>query len=139
MIKSERQKVLITYADKVISCSGILREDKTINASYNGQIAAFPVSVAMIGLIPTIRYYNNPDSKSNINKTKILEMIDAMYLYDTGNDPSNTQIDKVENLYNLVGTSRNDVLTRNDVLNRIYEYASALKQVIRTYKLVKDE
>ncbi len=133
MINNERKKHLIDCANKVISNSSIVSNDNTINASYNRHLAAFPVSVAMIGLIPTIRYYNNPDSESNVDKRKILEMIDAMYFEDTNPHSPNTQPDHISNLFRWVNPS-SDV-----VINRINEYAIALKQVIRTYKLIKDE
>lgn len=131
MISNEEKKKLFEHANKAIKACSILNDDNSINASYNSQIAAFPVSIAFIGLIPTIRHYNNPDSEASINKSKILELIDSMYLYDNKND--NPQ-GSVEHLCDLV-----EKQSDNGIREKIIKYALALKPVIRTYKLVKDE
>jgi len=98
----------------------------TINESFNGQIAAFGVSVGMVGIRPAIAIYN--DDTENCKRTEILNAIAVMLGYQTENIP-------YKKLSYLIFNCAEDELKK--YRSQVLDCANALKQVIRTYNLVK--
>ena len=123
-----RNNELIKLADKRLRASNLLMPDGSIPDSYNGSTAALGVSVAMSGLLPTLAIYyqdfdpKNPDAPCRRN---VLNVVATMI-------PSQAFSDARELLEYALSTEDSKNLA-NDVI----DCAIALKQVIRTYNLVK--
>lgn len=119
----------------------------TIYDSYNGQVAALGVSILMIGLKPTLAIYYQDAPKKEKGKAyrrALLEVIVRMlrlkedkkvyesteslvrYILDVPKNPSDGEKKLSE---------QEEKSLKTDILN----CSIALKQVIRTYKLEKDE
>lgn len=128
MITKQRKGDLIAWANYVIAQSTILKKG-TINKSYNGQIASFSVTIAMSGLKPALALYMNGSSSSDVDKTKIIDLVAQMYNEEHGgNIDGKTFYDKV--------IKEKDDEKIEQYQKTIVEYAIALKLAVRTYKLV---
>ena len=119
----ERKSKLMAYANEVIADT--FRSGR-IEDSFNGQMAAFSVSVALSGLKPTLAIYHG-DSAAIVNKDKIVEMLAKMYAKDKNGKYSNT-----EDFYKMVCGINDEKQLRQDIT----EYAIALKLTLRTFQLV---
>ena len=73
---------LIPIADEALAGSSMLSKNKTINSSYDGLVSAFPVSVAMSGLKPTIIIYAQDKDSGKVNRGVILEVLLKMMKMD---------------------------------------------------------
>lgn len=126
-ISKERKNLLMVWADEVIRDSSIYNKTKEIivSDSYNGQIAAFSVSVALSGLKPAMALYYSGKGSSDVDKKKIIELLAAMYSKE--NDQTNT-----DTFFQLVIAANGDVLA--GLQKRILEYGIALKLAVRTFK-----
>lgn len=123
-----RNNELIKLADKQLRASNLLMPGGSIADSYNGSAAALGVSVAMSGLLPTLAiYYQDFDSKDPDApcRRNVLNVVATMI-------PSQGFSDARELLEYALSTEDSKNLA-NDVI----DCAIALKQVIRTYNLVK--
>ncbi len=124
-----RKGNLVRWADECIRSSTIYKNGEIESESFNGQIAAFSVSVALSGLKPAMALYYNQSSNSDVDKTKIIELLAAMYKKEKGEN-----LDK-KSLYEKVINASGQA---EDELRRlIIEYAIALKLAIRTFKFKK--
>lgn len=130
MTTKERKNQLITMADEVIRGSVIYKNGEIISESYNGQIAAFPVSVALSGLKPTMVLYYNRDSGSSIDKRAIVKLLAEMYNKDKKEHFSD------EDFFNKV--INDNTLDDISFKRLIIEYAIALKLTLRTFKMRKN-
>lgn len=128
MITKERKNQLVTWANEVIQGSALIRNG-SINKSYNGQIAAFSVSVAMSGLKPALALYMSGSSSSDVDKSAIVELLAQMYNKEYGSNKDKNS------LYNMVISEFNPDQI-NGYREKIVEYAIALKLAVRTFKLV---
>lgn len=142
----ERKNILITWADEIIQNSHIYdrKNGEIISESYNGQIAAFSVSVALSGLKPTMAVYYSEKSSSEVDKTKVdkseedKNKVDKSKVVELLADMYNK--DKKDNLSpkafyeKIIGLSPKD---EPDMRRVIIEYAIALKLAIRTFKFNK--
>ena len=130
-----RKNELIRYADEVIRNSNIYENDIIISDSFNGQIAAFSVSIALSGLKPTLAvYYNSDASNTKIDRKKIIALLMAMCAKDSSHKGlfSDKGLSMVKNFYNEIIQSEGE---KEKVIHRIIiEYAIALKLAIRTFK-----
>lgn len=127
----KRKNQLMVLADEVIQASPIYEDNKIISESYNGQIAAFSVSVALSGLKPAMALYYSGTGSSEIDKKKIIELLAMMYNKDKSTD-TNIVNKTCSQFYQMVISSNN---TEETSLRRnIIEYAIALKLAIRTFK-----
>lgn len=138
----KRNEVLIGLADQALQSSHLFKDkDKTeIPDSYNGQIAALSVSVAMIGIRPTLAiYYQDRPKKDNSDKKDfskpyrlaVLEVVAKMMALDHFCNRENwTSRSMLE--YALSESS-----DLKELKKEVIDCAIALKQVVRTYKLVK--
>ena len=142
MMDKTKNNKLISIADKELQTSSILNvKEGSIKDSYNGSVAALSVSVAMSGLRPTLAIYYHKEDRKNV-----LEIITKMLLnsnneyYKFGSvrkDGVDIRVTNAESLLKYAFYCNDEqlkVLQRNFI-----DCAIALKQVIRTYKLKKDE
>jgi hypothetical protein len=107
----------------------ILKEDRvSIKDSFSGQTSAFSVTIAMAGLRPALAIYQK--ETEGCNRLEIVNAIAVML-----NIPFTENEKPGEKLFRMVLTCNDD--TELKVYKRnIIDCAIALKQVIRTYKLV---
>lgn len=133
-MNKSRNNELIQLADTVLRKSSMYK-DGQIPETYNGKTAALSVSVAMSGLLPTLAmYFQDYDKKKPDNpwRRTILDVV-AKMIDKPGNGP------KFEGAEELL---RHAVQNPDDLAylkKEVIDCAIALKQVIRTYKLVKNE
>ena len=78
-ITKERKNKLMVWANDVIGSSAICNDGVIISDSYNGQIAAFSVSVALSGLKPAMALYYSGKGSSDVDKKEIIKLLAAMY------------------------------------------------------------
>lgn len=127
-ISKERKNQLIVWADDVIRHSGIYNQTtrEIVSESYNGQIAAFSVSVALSGLKPAIALYYSGKGSSDVDKKEIIKLLAAMYSKEIGNQKSADQF------FQQVIAAKDNALA--DLQKKIIEYGIALKLSVRTFK-----
>lgn len=130
-ITKERKNQLMVWANEVISSSSICRNDVIISDSYNGQIAAFSVSVALSGLKPAMALYFSGKGSSDVDKKEIIKLLAKMYSKDTG-----TERDE-NDFFRLVTVASGDNLA--DLHNKVIQYGIALKLAIRTFNFKSHE
>jgi hypothetical protein len=123
---------LVKKAEEALRHSSvkILNKDKvSIKDSYNGQTSAFGITVAMAGLRPALAIYQK--ETEGCNRIEILNAIAVMQdiLFDVNKEPGRILFEMVLNC--------NDETELKAYKKNIIDCAIALKQVIRTYKLVK--
>lgn len=135
--KKKKNDDLILIADKALNETGVLFKDaakKIIFDSYNGQIAALPVSIAMTGLKPALAIYyqdkKDQDNKEKANRRAILTVIAKMITLDTTYEGAFTDADA---LYKGVVQMEEWRKIKTEIIN----CSIALKQVVRTYSLEK--
>lgn len=136
MTKNERNNYLMQKADEVLLANNYMfdkKDELSIKESYNGQIAAFGVSVAMSGILPTLAIYYKEKSSTEVNRRDILEVLARMIMDDK--EKVSPTIDNAENLFRFAIECSD--AERNSLTKELIECAIALKQVVRTYKLVK--
>ena len=128
-ITKQRKNRLIRIADDAIRQSPIYGADRRIvSESYNGQIAAFSVAVALSGLKPEIAIYYSGKGSSDVDKKKIIELLADMHSMDKPDDPLDA-----DGLFNRVIATTNEAELRA-LQKELVEYSIALKLVIRTFK-----
>jgi hypothetical protein len=125
-ISKERKDQLMVWANEVIGSSSIYKDGMIISDSYNGQIAAFSVSVALSGLKPAMALYYSGKGSSDVDKKEIIKLLAAMYSKERN---AQTTADA---FYELVINANNEVLS--DLHKKIIEYGIALKLAVRTFK-----
>jgi hypothetical protein len=123
-ISKERKNQLMVWANEVIGSSSICQNGTIISDSYNGQIAAFSVSVALSGLKPAMALYYSGKGSSDVDKKKIIELLAAMYSKENGRTDADA-------FFRLVIAANGDALA--SLHKKIIEYGIALKLVIRTF------
>lgn len=126
----ERKDQLMVWANEVIGSSSICNNGVIVSDSYNGQIAAFSVSVALSGLKPAMALYYSGKGSSDVDKKEIVKLLAAMYSKE--NTP--TDADKFFQL--VIRAAGNDLAV---LKKRIIEYGIALKLAIRTFKFNSHE
>ena len=107
--------------------AGKLIKDGFIDKAYSGQIAAFSVSVAMVGLKPTLAMYYQQGG-SSVNTHNIVGLIAEMLVADgypfKGKSPAERFFNHVMGM-----PAGKDADLRKDVIDN----AVALKVVVRTF------
>lgn len=147
---------LIKWADQALQeqsdhpapgCSRVLikrerpEEEDTINESYNGSVAALGVSIAMGELLPALAIYYqdkpNSNAKPKANRHSVLDVIARIMSKDNYHDFSEGEENPKypDNLFRYAINHSNDSRLKQEVI----ECSIALKHVVRTYKLVKNE
>ena len=135
-MNKKRLTTLIQFADGVLRPSGILKSYGKIEDSYNGQTSGFSVTVAMSGLLPAlVIYYQQASESRNINRKNILEAIGLMISLD--HDFTEIQyIKDAESLLKAAIETRDNAKSKK-LKQEVIDCAIALKQIIRTYELIK--
>ena len=130
-ISKERKNQLMVWANEVIGSSSICKEGIIVSDSYNGQIAAFSVSVALSGLKPAMALYYSGKGSSDVDKKEIIKLLAAMYSKEIGSLKS---ADKF--FQQVIGASENELA---GLQKKIIEYGIALKLAVRTFKFKSHE
>ena len=125
----ERKNQLLTMADETIRSSAIYSNGQIISESYNGQIAAFSVTVALSGLKPALALYYSNTGSSEIDKRKIIDLLACMYSKDKNTNKNGKEF------YQFVIDA--DKQSEADLRKEILAYAIALKLIVRTFKFKK--
>lgn len=139
-MSKKKNNELMQYAESALTqgVGTILNRSKfEIQDSYNGQIAAFGVTIAMSGLLPALAiYYQKSSEKCAVDKKNILEVIGKMIEMDQEfNKILNLRINSAETLLReAIKLNSNDL---KKLQKEVIDCAIALKQVVRTYKLVE--
>ena len=112
----------VIRADEALQDSRLFKDEacQEIYKSYNGYVAALGVSVLMIGLVPTLSIYYQ--DKEGVCRRNILEVIANMIGLGTAQQ--------------LLENALNSTTSRRELQKKVIESSIALKQVVRTYKLV---
>ena len=130
-ISKERKNQLVVWANEVIGSSSICKEGIIVSDSYNGQIAAFSVSVALSGLKPAMALYYSGKGSSDVDKKEIIKLLAAMYSKEIGSQKSADQF------FQQVIAANGNALA--DLQKKIMEYGIALKLAVRTFKFKSHE
>lgn len=146
MMNKNRNNTLMQYANEVLNESGKIlnTEALSIPESFNGQIAALGVSVAMSGILPTLAIYMKKSGNKKTDTQKIIEIIAMMINKDMSNIQKNRgqtpplplTINNADTLFKFAINRDNQKLL-NALAKEVEECSVALKQVVRTYDLVK--
>ena len=111
MTPKERKNKLIEYADEAVRST--LLQNGLVDGTYDGQISAFSVAVALSGLKTAMAIYMKSESGSTADRKKVIRMLAKMKNAD---EQALKELKKV-----------------------ILEYAIALKLTFRTFKYRKNE
>ena len=130
-ISKERKNQLMAWANEVIDTSSICKDGVIVSESYNGQIAAFSVAVALSGLKPAMALYYSGKGSSDVDKKEIIKLLAAMYSKQTGSPMS------PDAFYQSVIRATGNQLT--ELQQKITEYGIALKHAVRTFKFKNHE
>lgn len=125
-ISKERKNQLMVWANEVIGYSSIYKNGVIVSDSYNGQIAAFSVSVALSGLKPALALYYSGKGSSEVDKKEIIKLLAAMYSKE-----KNIQTNADAFFQLVINANGNDLAVLQKI---IIEYGIALKLAVRTFK-----
>lgn len=125
-----RNNDLMKLANEALNAKhDLLKDDLSINSSYNGQIAAFGVAVAMSGLLPALAIYYN-GGNAGVDRRLILDVLARMIKADKFKDIYDSKA-----LLQLAMELEPNKSEFEKLKNEVIECAIALKQVVRTYVL----
>ena len=132
-IPKDRKNQLMVWADDVIRHSTIYNVTKKeiISESYNGQIAAFSVSIALSGLKPAMALYFSGKGSSDVDKKEIIKLIAAMYSKEIGEHKNADDFFRM-----VIGANGKDLA---GLQKKIIEYGIALKLTVRTFNFKSHE
>lgn len=121
-MNKQQYEAWVINADEKLQHSNLFKDSahQEIYSSYNGYVAALGVSVLMTGLVPTLAIYYQDNE--GVCRKNVLEVIAEM----VGENSAQQLVESV-----LHSPDR-----RKELQKKIVESSIALKQVIRTYKLV---
>lgn len=128
-ITKEEKNKLMVWANDVINSSSICKDGEIISDSYNGQIAAFSVSVALSGLKPAMALYYSGKGSSDVDKKEIIKLIAAMYSKEVGSPISADTFFR-----QVIQANENELV---NLQKKIIAYDIALKLAVRTFKFKK--
>ena len=129
MITKTRQDQLIQYANQAIQ--DVFVQKGEVDGAYDGQIAAFSVSIAMSGLKTAMAIYMKSKG-TGVDKKNIIKAIGIIYDKD---NHSNGTTDEV--LWNSVKDADENVI--KSLQEMFLQYAIALKLTFRTFKYKENE
>lgn len=140
MDKKKNNK-LLSIADSKLRASSIFNEGN-IKDSYNSSIAAFSVSIAMSGLRPTLAIYYHKEDRKNILEIIAQMLLDEQNIYytflsDVCNKNTTIVVNNAETLLRYAFYCNDEEMKK--LQKETIDCAIALKQVVRTYNLKKDE
>ena len=121
-MNKQQYEAWVINADEKLQHSNLFKDSahQEIYSSYNGYVAALGVSVLMTGLVPTLAIYYQDNE--GVCRKNVVEVIAEM----VGENSARQLVESV-----LPSPDRSKELQK-----KIVESSIALKQVIRTYKLV---
>lgn len=125
-MNKKQYEAWVVKADNALKESNLFKDEnkQEIYKSYNGYIAALGVSILTMGLKPTLCIYYQ-DNNDGVCRKKVLDVIAKMI--------------GEKNAENLLKTTLSKESTEDqlkDLQRSVIERSVALKQVVRTYKLV---
>lgn len=130
-----RNDILMGIAENVLNDGNTtIVKEGNIKDSYNGQIAALGVSIAMSGFCATLATYyksSNNDTRA-VDRKPILEIIARMIREDKPQEFP--QIRNAESL--MAAAIKANETERKKLQKEFVECTIALKQVVRTYNLI---
>lgn len=137
-ISNSRKKDLLCKANSALEKQKvILSGDNTILEGYNGQVASLSVSIAMSGLMPTLAIFYQDKPDGNVKKAFRRNVLDAIARMIILDKPKwKLEMEAGEYSEKLLRYSDN-YKDNKELIQEIIDCAIALKQVVRTYKLVK--
>lgn len=116
-------------ANNVITSTPAIYKNGVIESeSFNGQIAAFSVAVAISGLKPAMAIYYSNTGNSSVDKSVIVDLLAKMYSKEK---TFSNKDDFFKKVINAKGEEE------QSLRKLIIEYAIALKLVVRTFKFKK--
>ena len=130
MTPKNRKNRVIGFADEAVRST--LLENGLVDGSYDGQISAFSVAVALSGLKTAMAIYMKSESGSSADRKKVIQMLAKMKDADEGTTGTTEQV-----LWNQVRNA--DEQSLKELKKVILEYAIALKLTFRTFKYRKNE
>ena len=130
MTPKNRKNRLIGFADEAVRST--LLENGLVDGSYDGQISAFSVAVALSGIKTAMAIYMKSESGSSADRKKVIQMLAKMKDADEGTTGTTEQV-----LWNQVRNA--DEQSLKELKRVILEYAIALKLTFRTFKYRKNE
>lgn len=137
MDKKRMSKMMIIAEKALIESSIYDKETGNITDSYNGLTAGFGVTVAMNGLLPAIvMYYQDSNASRKTDRRQILDIIGKMISLDGYKPQGLVQINDATSLLQAAIADKDGKTT---LKREVIDCAVALKQIIRTHNLVKDE
>jgi hypothetical protein len=130
-MNTKKNEDLIKKADDALHDRRVnILNNGEIKDSYNGQTAALGITIAMSGLRPALAIYRK-QSTEECDKCQILNAIAIM---NEDIVPKDDQTPGKTLFHKVVECNDNEL---KDFKKKIIDSSIALKQVIRTYKLVK--
>lgn len=130
MTPKARKNQLIEFADAAVRST--LLVDGVVDGSYDGQISAFSVAVALSGLKTAMAIYMKSKSGSSVDRKMVIRMLAKMKDADMGTTGTSEM-----DLWNQVKNA--DERTEKDLKKAVLEYSIALKLTFRTFKYKNDE
>lgn len=115
---------------------------ENIAESYDGKTAALSVSVAMSDLLPTLAiYYQDFDSKhpNNPCRRNVLNVVATMITKPGSEEKFSNAKDLLRYALSLDKRKEEDMTKLKNLKKEVIDCSIALKQVVRTYNLVKNE
>jgi len=121
-MKIKPQKII--DARKILEHVDVVDEEGRVESEYRGYISSFGASIKQSGLIPSVAFYENKNSNSQEDKTKITK---AILLMLDGKDSKYTSLLDylLDNGYDLT------------MQKKVIDQAIALKLALNTYKVKK--
>jgi len=138
MNTKERNNKLMGLADEAICQTKVLLKEGSntdIQISYNGQISALSVSIAMSGLRPALAIYfqdgvkDKSKVRTKVNRCAILEVVADMIRRD------GFAYGQITDAKSLFAYSLKNDIDLKELQREVIDCAIALKQVVRTYNL----
>ena len=129
MDKRKIESLMVKAEDALQESKLLSGPNKTeIKNSYNGQIAALGVSVAMIGILPTLAIYYQDDKNGRQNVLNVIAHITKGQSFNG------------RSLLELAIKLKKDnrTIELKELAHQVMDASVALKQIVRTYKLVKE-
>lgn len=127
-----RNEKLMKWADEALRATPEVLDvtNGTVDDSYNGQVAALGVMIAMSGLRPALAIYYQDDDPRKPHRRAVLEVIARMISQDEDNPLI------FENAREMFRYALGNEVNLKELRREITECATALKQVVRTYNLI---
>lgn len=129
---------LIPQARQVISEVGMANASGEVSTLFKGYISSFGASIVQAGLLPTVIFFENDSETENKARKKVCQ---AIYLLIEREKTPNKPTPNVQNYeFNAYLLGKEDGQQRFEnprLLQKVVDYAIALKIALRTFKMVE--